>query len=48
MHDFTRDLYLMLTRITRRAFSKCSRANLNSQAVKDMQARVSRYDHTGY
>ena len=34
--------------ITCRAFSKCLRENLNSQVVKYIQARVSRYKHTGY
>ena len=44
----TCDLNLMIAHITRRAFSKCLQANLNSRAVKYMQAQVSRYEHTGY
>ena len=40
VHDFTRDSNLMLARITCRAFSTCLRANLNSRAVKCMQARA--------
>ena len=48
VHDFTHDLNIVLTHITRQSFSKCLRENLNSRAVKYMQARVSRYEHTGY
>ena len=46
---FTHDLNLMLTDITCQAFNKKMLAgSLNSQAVKYMQARVSRYEHTEY
>ena len=44
MHYFTRNLNLMLVDITRQALLA---GNLNSRAVKYMQARVSCYVHTG-
>ena len=48
VHYFTRDLNLMLADITCQAFIKILFGNLNSQAVKYMQAQVSHYKHTGY
>ena len=41
VHDFTRNLNLILACITLRAFSKCLWANLNSRAVKYMHANTS-------
>ena len=46
VHYFTRDLNLMLADITCQAFIKMLAGNLNSRAVKYMQARVSHYKHT--
>ena len=48
VHYFTRNLNLMLADITCQAFIKCLLENLDSRAVKYMQARVSRYEHTEY
>ena len=48
VYDSIRNLNLMLTHITRRAFNKCLRENLNSLVAKYMQARVSHYEHIGY
>ena len=49
VHYFTRDLNLMLADITHQTFIKCLLAILiHAEAVKYMQERVSRYEHTGY